>query len=318
MFKHSLTMGLVLLSLSLPAQSFQGQAVAGFIDEMVEIHHLDRTYLTALFAQAERKESILAAIAKPAEKTLTWKEYQKIFLKERRITEGREFMVQYRDALLRAEQQFGVPAKIITAIIGVETYYGRNKGSYRVIDALSTLAFDYPPRSQFFTSELTAFLLLVKEQGFDATAIKGSYAGAMGYGQFISSSYRHYAVDFDGDGVADIVNNPIDAIGSVANYFNRHGWQQGQAVVAPAAIGASADKGLANQSLKPSRSVAQWQTKGFGLNSPLDKKAQATLMVLAGEQGDEAWLGLKNFYVITRYNHSPLYAMAVFQLSELF
>ena len=211
-----------------------------------------------------------------------------------------------------------MPKALITSIIGVETFYGRNKGSYRVIDSLATLAFDYPPRSKFFSGELEAYLLFVKEQGFDATQVKGSYAGAMGYGQFISSSYRHYAVDFDGDGIVDIVNNPIDAIGSVANYFKMHGWKTGMPVTATAVLDSNTNRQIASKKLKPKLTVAQLEAEGFRSSVKLEQSQKATAMILSGEAGDEAWIGLKNFYVITRYNHSKLYAMAVYQLSQAF
>ena len=191
----------------------------------------------------------------------------------------------------------GVPTEIITAIIGVETFYGRIAGSYRVIDALATLAFDYPKRSPFFTSELENFLVLAWESGKDPLALKGSYAGAMGFGQFMPSSYRAYAVDYDGDGVIDIWDNPADAIASVANYFIEHGWRPGRKVVVPAS-GADADPEVFEGGLKPRFTVS------------------ATAMKLDGEEGPEYWMGLHNFYVITRYNHSSMYALSVWQLSE--
>lgn len=302
---------------SIANQAITNQEKAqSFITMMVDKHGFDRAYVTSLIAGAERKQSILDAISRPAEKTLTWKGYRKIFLGESRIKQGHEFIKTHRETLERAEKTYGVPKQIIAAIIGVETRYGRNKGSYRVLDALATLGFDYPPRSKFFTSELEEYFLLVKEQGFDANAVKGSYAGAMGFGQFISSSYRHYAVDFDGDGVVDIVNNPVDAIGSVANYFKKHGWKKGQPVTATALISDKTNRAVANKKLKPAHTIAQLKAKGYQPSVAFDDSANATAMILKGEQGDEAWLGLKNFYVITRYNHSKLYAMAVYQLSE--
>ena len=287
-----------------------------FVDKMVDKHGLDRGYVEQLMASAVRDQSILDAIARPAERTKTWAQYRKIFVTEARTQQGREFMQTHAKSLAKAERDFGVPAEIIAAIIGVETLYGRYKGRYRVLDALATLGFDYPPRSKFFSKELEEYLLLVGEQNFDANAIKGSYAGAMGYGQFISSSYRHYAIDFDGDGVADIVNNPIDAIGSVANYFKSHGWKPGEAVTLPAKIQNGFKREIAKQKLKPKWTVAELKAKGFEAIEPVDDKKLATAMYLQGESGEEYWLGLKNFYVITRYNHSHLYAMAVYQLSE--
>ncbi len=319
MQKGILLVLMLLLSFAAQAENYSKQPGAqAFVDEMVAKHDFDRAYVEGLMLQATRKDRILEAIARPAEKTKEWKDYRKIFIQNSRISKGRVFMQTHADTLARAEQEYGVPAEIITAIIGVETRYGSNKGSYRVVDSLSTLAFDYPKRSKFFRGQLEQYLLLVREQGFDPLAIKGSYAGAMGYGQFIPSSYRHYAVDFDGDGVADIINNPVDAIGSVANYFKQHGWQKGELVTVTATASADHDDALIDKKLKPKYTVADLQQAGFVPSQTLDQNAQATIMGLQGEAGMEYWVGLKNFYVISRYNHSRLYSMAVFQLSESF
>jgi membrane-bound lytic murein transglycosylase B len=207
---------------------------------------------------------------------------------------------------------------IVTAIIGVETMYGRHRGNYRVIDALTTLAFDYPPRSKFFRKELREFLLLAREENQPVTELQGSYAGAMGYGQFIPSSYRHYSVDFNGDGTRDIWNNKVDAIGSVANYLAAHGWRTGEPIVAVARLETAAgnlDSNF-NVSLKPSSTLGAMQTLGVITTADLGQSTKVSPMKLVGKLGDEYWLGFHNFYVITRYNHSKLYAMAIFQLSE--
>ena len=289
------------------------------VDELVQEEGFDREELMQVFAEAERQESILKAIARPAEKTKAWYEYREIFLNEKRERQGLEFFAEHRETLARAERELGVPSQVIVAIIGVETYYGRNAGSYRVIDALSTLAFDYPKRSEFFTKELKNYLILTREQGFDPLDLKGSYAGAMGYGQFMPSSYREYAIDFDGDGVVDIWNNPVDAIGSVANYFKRHGWRQDGPVVfaADAAADVPADLFVQGRSdLKPGHTVAEFAAAGIVARQEIDPEAQATAMKFELEDGYEYWLGLHNFYVITRYNHSAMYAMSVYQLSQ--
>lgn len=290
--------------------------VQAFIQRQVAENNFDEAYLKQLFAAAQQQQAILDAIAKPAEKTLQWKQYRNIFITEDRIAAGRQFMQQYQLPLARAEKQFGVPPQMIAAIIGVETRYGKFKGRYRVLDALATLAFDYPPRSRFFTSELEQYLLMVREQQFDPLSLQGSYAGAMGYGQFISSSYRAYAVDFDDDGVVDIIDNPVDAIGSVANYFKRHGWQAGAAVVLRAAADANADQTLPTNQLKPGKDIASYIAAGYRPLASADPAAKATLLQLQGEDGLEYWLGLDNFYVISRYNHSHLYVMAVWQLAQ--
>ena len=291
-------------------------AASEFIDTMVSQHGFGREEVESLLLDAERQQSILDAIARPAEKTKPWYEYRQIFLNERREREGIEFLHEHREVLARAQAQTGVPAEVIVAILGVETYYGRVAGSYRVLDALSTLAFDYPKRSPFFTKELENFLLLAREQGLDPTELKGSYAGAMGYGQFMPSSYRAYAVDFDDDGVADIWNNPEDAIGSVANYLARHGWRAGEPVVSPARVGEGVAAEVFDGKLKPVRSVEELASAGVTADEALEPEALATAMRFELENGYEHWVGLNNLYVITRYNHSAMYAMSVFQLSQ--
>ncbi len=289
--------------------------VKDFIDEMVEQHSFDRAFLENRFSMVERLDSVLEAIARPAEKRLTWKQYRPIFVTSKRSDKGRTFLAEHKDTLQRAEKEFGVPAEIITAIIGVETYYGKRTGSYTVFDSLTTLGFDYPPRSKFFKSELKEFLLLSKEEKISVDDMTGSYAGAMGMPQFISSSYRNYAIDFDGDGKRDLWNSMPDVIGSVANYFSEHGWKKGGTILHPASI---SDESVVkeNNELKPYVTIGKLKRQGVEINRTLDEKDEVTLLKFDGKRGDEYWVGLDNFYVITRYNHSALYAMAVFQLSE--
>jgi len=307
----------ILVALPIQAGDYSNRAeVNAFIERMVTEHRYEKSQLTSLFNQVVFKQSIIDAMSRPAEKVKPWKEYREIFLKEKRIELGAEFWRNNRKTLARAEREMGVPAEIIVAIIGVETYYGRNKGSFRVIDALSTLAFDYPKRGPFFTAELEQFLLLTREQNQSPVDLIGSYAGAMGYGQFMPSSYRHYASDFDGDGFTDIWNNPVDAIGSVANYFKRHGWKSGENVVFRARVRQNRDASVLNKTLKPEYSVAELAERGYTPLQPLAPETNVSPMRLEGRQGPEFWFGLDNFYVITRYNHSRLYAMAVYQLSQ--
>jgi membrane-bound lytic murein transglycosylase B len=307
-------------ALSCAADNYEANPAARVVvDELVEQEGFDRNQLLQIFAEAERKDSILEAIARPAEKTKPWYEYREIFLNPRREDQGVEFFKKHRATLERAEREFGVPAEIIVAILGVETYYGRVAGSYRVIDALSTLAFDYPPRSPFFTSELKHYLILTRDQGLDPTDMVGSYAGAMGYGQFMPSSYRSYAIDFDGDSVIDIWKNPVDAIGSVANYFKQHGWHHAEVVVAAANAAANAPDAIfvaSRDQLKPQKTVAQLAQEGVVAKVKLDPNALATAMKFELKSGYEYWLGLHNFYVITRYNQSAMYAMSVYELSQ--
>ena len=288
-----------------------------FIKTMVEKHNFDRDWVIGVLKQAEPKQSILDAMSRPAESVMTWGRYRKIFIQDSRVDQGAEFWREHRATLARAEREYGVPASMIVGIIGVETRYGRNKGSYRVVDALATLGFDFPRRSSFFLGQLEEYMLMVREQSFDPFDLKGSYAGAMGFGQFIPSSYRAYAVDFDGDGKIDIVNNPVDAIGSVANYFKRHGWRAGGPVVSGAVLKKNADTSLFNAGLKPTKTVLELSKAGIGSDRALPPELKATAMKLDGDEGDEYWIGLKNFYVITRYNHSAMYAMAAYQLSQL-
>lgn len=289
--------------------------VKQFISEMVNNHGFDRAYLENKFSAAKKLDNVLESIAKPAEKELSWKQYRPIFVTNKRSNKGKKFMEEHSETLKRAEKKYGVPVEIIAAIIGVESYYGKRTGRYMIFDSLTTLGFDYPPRSKFFKSELKQFLLLSKEEHIDIDKMTGSYAGAMGMPQFISSSYRRYAVDFDGDGKRDLWNSIPDVIGSVANYFSEHGWQTGASVAHPVTVDDVSVIENKN-TLKPYASVAQLKKQGVKIYQDIDDQQQATLLKFEGRKGEEYWIGLKNFYVITRYNHSELYAMAVFQLSE--
>ncbi len=288
-----------------------------FIDKLVAEHDFDRAYVVGILKQAEKKQAILDAMSRPAEKTKEWFDYRKIFLGETRINQGVQFWEENKATLQRASDTYGVPEEIIVAIIGVETRYGRHAGSYRVVDALSTLGFDYPARAKFFRSELEHFFLLTREQKQDPLKLTGSYAGAMGFGQFIPSSYRHYAVDFDDDKVADIWTNQVDAIGSVANYFKRHKWETGQAVLTRARIGESYQEEMLNDKSRPDKSLSTLKAAGFTpVEGGFDASLKAVPLMYVGDYGKEFWLGFNNFYVITRYNRSHLYAMAVWQLSQ--
>lgn len=286
-----------------------------FISEMGK-EGFDENEIRTVLRSAERQESILTAISRPAEKRLSWGEYRNIFLKDKRISQGVEFWEKHKKTLKRAEKTYGVPAEIIVAIIGVETRYGRNMGSYRVIDALSTLGFDYPPRGKFFKGQLKEYFYLLRDEKADPFSLKGSYAGAMGFGQFIPSSFRSFAVDFDGDGKKDIWNNPVDAIGSVANYFKAHGWKKGEPVRSNVVMRKMADEDWINAGLKPEVTIDEWSQRGIKTHQRHSKKDKATLLRLEAEGEFQHWFGLHNFYVITRYNHSPLYAMAVYELSQ--
>ena len=290
--------------------------VRAYMETLQREHDFSAEELNGWFAAAERRDSILEAMSRPAERTLEWHEYRPIFIKPVSVDQGIEFWDANATALARAEAVYGVPAEYVVAIIGVETRWGRVLGKHRVIDALATLAFDYPPRSDFFRKELTQFLLLSREESKDPLTLKGSYAGAMGYGQFIPSSFRAYAVDFDEDGVRDIWSNTTDAIGSVANYFKRHGWQPSNPVVVQVDV-TDVDRldDVANESLELKRTVGELAGLGVDIDGFPDTQP-AALFRMEQVQGPEFWVGLNNFYVITRYNRSRMYALAVHQLSQ--
>ncbi|MBL1320150.1 MAG: lytic murein transglycosylase B [Methylophaga sp.] len=288
-----------------------------FINKMEQKHGFDADELTQLFAKVKVKDSILKAISRPAEKSKPWYDYRKIFIQEKRIKGGITFWQQHVEVLQRAEQQYGVPAEIIIAILGVETRYGGNVGSYRVVDALSTLAFRYPPRSKFFRSELENFLLLTREENMSILDPVGSYAGAMGLGQFMPSSYRAYAVDFDGDEKRDIWTNPDDAIGSIANYIKLHGWIVGESIAHRTELSSEVPTAFVEKGYKPTLSREQLAAAGVSLKNVPYADDKIALISLTQEKGEEYWLVRQNFYSITRYNHSRMYAMTVKQLAEL-
>lgn len=309
---------LALMTLALPviaqANYSERDDVKNFVTDMVKKHSFDEQMLMQWMKSVEQQKSALDAIARPAE-AKPWKDYRPIFITNKRITRGVEFWRKHKDILSQAEQRYGVPAEIIVAIIGVETFYGKRSGTYPVLDALTTLGFDYPPRATFFRKELEHFLLMSREEQVDPRTLKGSYAGAMGMPQFISSSFRSYAVDFDGDGRRDLWGSTADAIGSVANYFSRHGWRNGEPVVSRAKVSESA-KSLASKRMRPEKTIAEYKQMGIEPLANFNDNESAILLGLEGKNGQEYWLGLNNFYVITRYNHSPLYAMAVYQLGQ--
>ena len=275
---------------------------------------LDSNTVLALMSEAKRLDSVIKAMNRPAERK-KWKDYRPIFLKRPRVLAAKSFYQKHKNTLARAELELGVPIEVILAIIGVETYFGKNKGSFRALDALATLGLDYPKRAKFFLRELESLFLLAKEENLSVTDLKGSYAGAMGFGQFIPSSYLAYAIDFDNDGRRDLINNPVDAIGSVANYLMRHGWDKSYGVANVVSNAASnVEKMESAIVIKETGSELTAQ----GVQGIPAEWAQLPLDVLGlhGIKGDEFWAVTKNFYVITRYNRSPLYAMAVTQLSE--
>lgn len=294
--------------------------VREFIRDMVERNGFAERDLNALFSRAKRQPEILSAIRPPVSpRTRSWQNYRPIFVNDRHIAEGMKFMAQHAEALARAEREYGVPREIIVAIIGVETFYGRNMGKWRVADALATLAFDYPPRADFFRSELEAFLLFAREAGLDALEVRGSYAGAIGIPQFMPSSYRRWAVDFDGDGVALLRSSPTDAIGSVSNFLKSHGWVPGEPIAYPADIGSVDPVPLLATGLKPSLTLAEFAALGLSVRAdtlPKTGTLGALIDLVTPDNPTEYRIGLENFYVITRYNRSSFYAAAVSDLAE--
>ncbi len=312
---------LLLVLFCVPGFAAEHPGTDEFVKRAVSEYGLPEKEVRALLEQAEYKQSIIDAISRPAEGK-PWHQYRPIFLTDRRISEGIDFWTENRELIASASKKFGVDEEIIVAIIGVETFYGRITGGYRTIDALVTLGFYYPKnlssdRSPFFSSELLHYMQLASEEDLPADEITGSYAGAMGMGQFMPSSYREYAVDFDGDGNRDLWRSTPDVVGSVANYLHRHGWQPGQAVThrAVASKGAAFDE-ISTRNFTPALSVAQWQEKGFRSSNELSPELPAAVLKLVDENRSTYWLTFKNFYVITRYNRSPRYAMAVYQLSQ--
>jgi len=281
-----------------------------FIDEMVSKHQFNREKLVCLFGHVKRKQSIIDAISRPA-KHKPWSEYRAAFVNANGVRTGLKFWRLHASELKRAERQFGVPAEIIVALLGVETRYGYNTGKFRTLDALSTLAFDYPRRAKFFRDELEQYLLLAREKKFDELKVKSSYAGALGIPQFMPSSYRKYAVDFSGDGKTDLLHDPADAIGSVANYLKQYGWLRGKPITV------RVTPRYANTVvMQENHSMAEWKTLGVTPNETILPSTKARLIDYTLADGKEYWLGFTNFDVITQYNHSDYYAMSIFQLAE--
>jgi membrane-bound lytic murein transglycosylase B len=290
--------------------------VEAFVRDLAQRHGLEESELKRVFARAQRLDPVLEAIARPAERVRTWDEYRALLITERRIAEGVEFWKKNRRTLDRAQTKYGVAPEYVVAIIGVETFYGRNTGNWRVLDALTTLAFDYPPRARFFRSELESYLLMAHEAGLDVFSVRGSYAGAIGIPQFMPSSARRYAVDFDGNGTIDLQKSRADAIGSVANFLKVHGWERGADVAVDARVAGEGWRTYADGRFEPRYSLTELRQAGIEFDSPQPPGAAATVVELANaERPSEFRVGLRNFYVITRYNRSALYAAAVTSLA---
>ena len=293
-----------------------------FVSDIAAKHNLDLIALRRLFAQIKPQPSIIRAMNAPST-ALPWHAFRKGHVDAVRINGGVKFWHQHAATLARAAREYGVPEEIICATIGIETHYGGYTGNFRIIDALATLAFDYPKRAEFFRDELEQFVLMGKEGGkegaLDLAGLKGSYAGAMGIPQFMPSSYRKYAVDFDGDGKKNLWSSVPDVIGSVANYYKLHEWQPGEAITAPARVSATLDVALITKlidDITPNTKISEFRRLGIEPATPVSDDALAALLPLETERGMQYWFGFKNFYVITRYNRSTNYAMAVYEIAE--
>ncbi|TKR30505.1 lytic murein transglycosylase B [Luteimonas gilva] len=292
------------------------QRIEAFVDYAAQTYQADPAFVRSVLAQAQYQQKIVDAMNRPAEAVKPWRDYRPIFMTDARIEGGRAFYAANRDALDRIAAETGVPAEYVVAIIGVETSYGKITGNYRVVDALYTLAFDYPKRAPFFAGELAQLFALGKaEPQLDILALKGSYAGAMGMGQFMPSSYRLWGKDGDNDGQRDLLTHLPDVFASIANYFVVHGWQRGGPVVARAERAADAAD-FVPDGLDPVYPLADLAARGYRPQSGEPTAEGATLLSMDGELGKEYWLGYRNFYVITRYNRSPMYALAVHQLAQ--
>jgi peptidoglycan lytic transglycosylase B len=314
---------LLVLALAFDAAAAQGYAqrseVREFVAEMAERHGFTRQQLQQVFSAVRRQPAILRAIVAPAESAQrSWQTYRALFLTPQRIEAGLRFEDANAEALARAQAVYGVPEEIIVAIIGVETVYGRNLGGYRVMDALTTLAFDFPQRGEFFRQELEQYLLFAREEGLRLLEPKGSYAGAMGIPQFMPGTYRRFAVDFDGDGRRDLLRSTADAIGSVANFLKEHGWQTGQPVAVRGQLKSSEPpRALVEAGIKPSLACRELEAMGISSEEPLAPDATCALIELAtAGQAPEYRVALENFYVLTRYNRSSFYAASVLDLAQ--
>ena len=292
------------------------QRIANFVDYTASTYGVEPRHIREVLAQAQLRQPILDAMSRPAEAVRPWRDYRPIFINDQRINGGIRFYRENRAALDRVAAETGVPAEMIVAIIGVETSYGKNAGNHRVLDALYTLAFGFPKRAPFFAGELAQLFALAKEEPqLDIPALKGSYAGAMGMGQFMPSSYRLWAKDGDGDGRRDLLTHKPDVFASIANYFVVHGWERGAPVVARADRAPGAED-FRPDTMDPVHPLAALAERGYTPRAGEPVAEGATLISLDGDSGPEYWLGYRNFYVITRYNRSPMYSLSVHQLAE--
>jgi len=311
-------LAIALAAAALPAAALDlaREDVKGFAAEMEKKHGFDAAWLDGVLADATSQPRIIELMSKPAEAVMPWYAYRDHFLTAERIDAGVAFWTEHRDDVAKVAKDTGVAPHVIIGILGAETYFGRITGKYRVVDALSTLAFDYPPRASYFRGELEQFLLLANDEKLDIASVQGSYAGAMGGGQFMPSSYRAYAVDGDGDGRRDLWGSWDDVIASIANYLAKHGWRAGEPVVVPANLWFPKADGLVAGKLAPDSTVKALRDRGLEFDTTQGDKAPALFIRVDGETGPELRAGFHNFGVITRYNRSILYALAVNDLGR--
>lgn len=322
MIKVSCIFLFLLLSLPIYAEdtqpiiSFESvqKDIRSFAKQMANKHQFNELKILKILTPLKVNGMVIKKISKPAE-SMAWSSYRKIWMTDERINGGIEFWEKNKATLQRAEQVYGVETAMIVAIIGVETFYGTNQGSFSVLDALNSLSFYYPKRAVFFRGELAEYFVLARKQGWDLNQIKGSYAGAMGMGQFISSSYRRFGVDFNQDGKINLFNDPVDMIGSIANYFSKHGWKNNGFVFQPIKLTQN-QQHLVQYDLELVYSLNELKAFGLNIEQLKNKTDKAGVFVFDGENGKEYWLGGENFYTITRYNINAMYALAIFQLSQ--
>lgn len=307
----------VVMAESLPATNFQ--VTHNFINKMVKKHHFDKQELQFIFSKTSlvvAKKTAKSTKTKSKPKSLSWDKYRTLFITDTRINNGVQFWKDNLKALKQAEKQFNVPQEIIVAILGIETNYGKNKGTHPTLETLARLSFGKHRRKKFYLKELEEFLLMSRDNSFAPLAIKGSYAGAMGYAQFISSSYRHYAIDFDADGKVDLFSSPADAIGSIANYFDKHQWHDFGPYTRPIVLTGNQKNYAKSSTNKPKKNALYWRNKGFNIDSDINNKTKLAFIKLSQDNHFETWLTFWNFYVLTRYNHDNRYAMTAVLLSE--
>jgi len=304
---------------TLPATHFK--STQNFINNMVKTHHFNKDELLLIFSKVEltvvdKTKKKTKQTKKPRKKPMAWDKYKGLFLTQDRIQNGVKFWQENLSTINRAQKKYNVPAEIIVAILGVETSYGRKKGTHPTLETLTKRAFGNYRRRNFYKKELESFLLMSRENAIPPLSIKGSYAGAMGYPQFIASSYRHYAVDFNQDGKIDLFSNPIDAIGSIANYFDKHQWHDFGEIARPISLSSAHLKYAKRSTNKPKKDAKYWRNKGLDIDTDILNKTKLAFIRLPQQKIDETWLTFWNFYILTRYNHDNRYAMAAYQLSN--